>query len=355
MDTMKKKRFKWIFYFAAPLIVLIVPFSGGLNLSNYFKTIILQPNKTGITTFHYYDKERNRPIVTEIWYPVDPESPAKAPAGFWLRCDESRDAPISNKKSRYPLVLMSHGSGGDRFNMSWLAEVLASNGYIVAAMDHYGNTWNNKIPEAYAKPWERPKDISFVLDQLLSDSPFKDRIDQDRIGFAGYSLGGATGIWIAGAEATDLSNAHVKANTAQDLADIVSPEILDTIDFSKACGSYRDPRINAVFVMAPALGWMFEGNSLEKIDIPVFIVAPEKDLVVPTEKNAKVFASKIAKATLKILPGEATHYVFLNRANAVGKRFLEARYCEDPASIDRKKLHEEIAKKSVFFFDESLR
>jgi predicted dienelactone hydrolase len=299
--------------------------------------------------------ERNRPIVTEIWYPVDPESPSKTPPGFWLRCEEARDAPLSNKKSKYPLIMMSHGSGGDRFNMSWLAEVLASNGYIVAAMDHFGNTWNNKIPEAYARAWERPLDVSYTLDQLLNSDQFKSKIDQKRIGFVGYSLGGATGMWIAGGESTLFEHEVVKAHASKDIGEITPPEVLDKIDFTEACGSYRDPRISAVFTMAPALGWMFAENSLEKISIPVYIIAPEKDSVCPAEKNAKVFASKINRAKLKILPGEASHYVFITQANAVGKRFLDPRYCEDHASIDRKKLHSEIAKNSIHFFNEQLK
>ncbi len=352
---MQKKRLKWLIYFAAPLTILIMPFSGVLNVTQYFKSIILQPKKTGITTLHYLDATRNRPVVTEVWYPVDPESPAQTPTGFWLRCDEARDAPISTKKATYPLIMMSHGSGGDRYNMAWLAEVLTANGYIVAAMDHFGNTWNNKIPEAYASPWDRPQDISFALDQLLNTSPFKDKIDQTRIGFAGYSLGGATGIWIAGAESSPLDNQQVKTHTADDLAGIVSSELLDQIDFSQASGSYRDPRITAVFVMAPALGWMFDETSLEKIDIPVRIIAPANDQIVPTERNGMIFAKKISKSSLKILPGDATHYVFLNRANAVGKRFLDPKYCEDPASIDRKKIHDEVAKNSIQFFNANLK
>lgn len=352
---MRKKRLKWIFYFAAPFLILLVPFKGGVNLDKYFKSITLQPKKTGITTLYFYDAERERPITTEVWYPVDPESPAKAPPGFWVRCDESRDAPISSKKAQYPLIMMSHGSGGDRFNMSWLAEVLASNGYIVAAMDHFGNTWNNKIPENYARAWERPKDVSFALDQLLKCDAFKDKIDQKRIGFAGYSLGGATGMWIAGGEAAPLDPEAIKAHAAEDLGGIASRDTLEKIDFSKASGSYRDPRISAVVTMAPALGWMFAEQSLEKISVPVFIVAPEKDHVVPTEKNAKMYASKIARAKLKILTGEASHYVFITQANAVGKRFLDPKYCQDHASIDRKKLHDEISKNSIDFFNAKLK
>lgn len=351
---MNKKRLKWIFYLATPLIALIVPFSGGLNLNKYFKTIVLHPQKTGITTFNYHDTVRNRPIVTEVWYPVNSDAPAKSPLGFWLRCDEARDAPLSDKQAKYPLIIMSHGQSCDRFTIAWLAEVLAANGYIVAAMDHYGNTWNNKIPELYARPWERPKDISFVLDQLLTTSQFKDKIDQNRIGFAGYSLGGGTGLWLAGAETNKIDHNNIKTNCARDLAGVVSPEMIDQIDFTPACGSYRDNRFSAMMVMAPALGWLFEEESLKKISIPIFIVAPERDLIVPIEKNAMIFAKKIARASLKILQGDANHFVFLNRASAVGRRFLEAKYCEDPATIDRQKVHEEISKNTIEFFDKNL-
>jgi predicted dienelactone hydrolase len=350
---MKKKHLRWFFYLTAPWI-LIIPFAGNWNLSKYFKAVTLQPQKTGIITFHFFDQNRNRPIVTEVWYPVDKEIPAEASTGFWLRCDEARDAPLSNGSSKYPLIILSHGSGADRYTISWLAEVLAANGFIAAAMDHFGNTWNNKIPEYYARPWERPLDITFVLDQLLKFSQFKDRIDQNKIGFAGYSLGGATGIWIAGAEAVALDLESIKSHCMRDVGDIVSSNTFEKIDFNQAQGSFLDKRISAMVLMAPALGWMFDENSLKKIDIPIFIFAAEKDQVAPVERNAKIFAKKIARASLKIFRGEATHYVFLNRATIVGKRFLDSKYCTDPESINRAKVHEEIAKEAVLFFDDKL-
>ena len=69
-------------------------------------------------------------------YPNDPETPSINPLGMWVRCGEARDAALSNKRN-YPLVVLSHGHGGDRFDLIvWLAEVLAANGYIVASMDH---------------------------------------------------------------------------------------------------------------------------------------------------------------------------------------------------------------------------
>ncbi len=351
---MNKKRLKWIFYLTVPW-VLIIPFSGNLNLSKFFKTIILQPQKTGIITFHYFDQGRNRPAVTEVWYPIDKEIPAQTSTGFWLRCDEARDAPLSNASSKYPLIMMSHGSGADRYTISWLAEVLAANGYIVAAMDHFGNTWNNRIPEYYAQPWERPMDISFVLDQLLESTLFKDRVDQNKIGFAGYSLGGSTGIWIAGAEAAAHDLEYIKNHCLKEVGDVVSASTLENIDFNQARGSFLDKRISAMVLMAPALGWLFDEKSLSKIEIPIFIFATENDQVVPIDMNAKIFAKKISHASLKIFSGEANHYVFLNRTTLVGKRFLDSKYYTDPESIDRAKVHTEIAKKAVIFFDDKLR
>src|SRR5580700_8024674 len=104
---MNRKHLKWIFYFTA-IWVLIIPFSGTIHFSKYFKTILLWPQKTGITTLHYFDQNRHRPIVTEVWYPVDKDIPAHAPTGFWIRCNEARDAPLSKTNSKYPLIIMSH-------------------------------------------------------------------------------------------------------------------------------------------------------------------------------------------------------------------------------------------------------
>ena len=344
---------KWVLWAAAPLI-LVVPISGVFTMSRYFKTIIVQPQKIGITTLNLHDASRDRPITTEVWYPVDADVPAKSATGFWIRCDEARDAPPSKKQAKYPLIVMSHGHGGDRFNISWIAEALSANGYIVAAMDHWGNTWNNKIPESCARPWERPRDISFVIEQLTKHSKFKDYIDSTKIGFTGYSLGGATGIWVAGAEAGQVDYEQIKEICSVELAGIASPELLDQIDFTQAFGSFKDPRIRAALVMAPALGWLFSEESLQAIEIPVFIVAPEKDPIVPAEKNAIIFANQITRSSLKMLRGDADHYIFLNRATAVGRRFLEPKLFNDPSSVDRKKVHEELARNAVKFFNENL-
>ncbi len=350
---MNKKRLKWILFIATPLFLLL-PFSLKSNFAKYFRNIILEPQKTGISTLNFYDNSRERPVVTEVWYPVDKETPAKAAAGFWIRCDEARDAPISAQKTKYPLIIISHGSGGHRFDISWLAEILASNGYIVAAMDLFGNTCNNKIPEDFTRPWERPKDISFVIDQLLTSSHFKDKIDETRIGFAGYSLGGATGIWVAGAVASSISDEQLKQAVQKDLENTIPYYIIETTNYAEARHSFVDKRVNAFLLMAPALGWLFDETSLQAIASPILIVAAQKDKITPVETNAKIFAKRMSKATLRMVPGEADHYVFLNRASQLGKRLLEPRFSEDRSTLGRRKIHEDIGKNAIDFFDSQL-
>ncbi len=352
---MRKRYVKWLLLGAVPLLLLTIPLSYGWVFGTSFRSIILQPQKTGITTIDFYDVNRHRPLITEIWYPIDSDVPAKPASGLWTRCDEARDAPVSAKKEKYPLILLSHGNGGDRYTISWIAEILSANGYIVASMDHYGNTWNNKIPEYLLRPWERPKDIAFILDQLISHSRFKEKIDAANVGFVGYSLGGATGIWIAGGKIGELSSEEISNLCRQEFGDLISQDILKKTDFSETLKPYEDPRVKAFFLLAPALGNLFDEQSLQSIRSPIYIIASERDRIVPLDTNAKRFAAAIRQAQLKILPGEVDHFVYLNRPSVVGKRFLGRKIWQDPQNIDRKSIHEDIGRTAVSFFKQHLR
>jgi predicted dienelactone hydrolase len=317
--------------------------------------VILHPTKTGISTIRFHDGERSRPVITEVWYPVDEEVPADPVEGLWVRCAEARDAPLKASSKKYPLVIMSHGNWGDRLNNSWIAETLAANGFIVASMDHYGNTWNNKIAECFIKIWDRPQDVSFVIDQLLQDERFGPHINSEKIGLIGYSLGGHTAIWIAGGTVNHFDKPDLKSLPPDQLPSTVNDEVIDSIDFSPARSSYKDPRVSAVFVMAPALGYMFDLASLQNISVPVYIVAAEGDKTVPLDSSPNILASKIKKAVMTLIPGSASHYVFLNEVTKGGKLLLDKRVALDPPTVDRAKIHDEIKSTAVLFFDKHLK
>ena len=56
---------------------------------------------------------------------------------------------------------------------------MAANGYIVAAVDHHGNTAAEEKfdPRGFRMPWERAKDLSTVIDLLLADPQWGPQID----------------------------------------------------------------------------------------------------------------------------------------------------------------------------------
>jgi predicted dienelactone hydrolase len=88
--------------------------------------------------------------------------------------------------------------------LGWLGTALAAQGYIVASVNHHGNTSVEPYTaQGFCLWWERAQDLRAVLDCLLADAWFGTRIDPMRIGAAGCSLGGYTVIAVAGGR-TDL-------------------------------------------------------------------------------------------------------------------------------------------------------
>ena len=47
---------------------------------------------------------------------------------------------------KFPLVVLSHGLGGNQYNISWLATALVTHGYIVAGVNHPGTTSGDFAP-----------------------------------------------------------------------------------------------------------------------------------------------------------------------------------------------------------------
>ena len=113
--------------------------------------------------------------------------------------------PVDKVKA---LILLSHGIGGSELGHSVLAQALARNGYLVAALRHPGDNWQDrslieKSPERYFD--ERPRQASRVIDAILADPAWKDRIASDsrgpRVGALGHSAGGYTVLALGGSPA----------------------------------------------------------------------------------------------------------------------------------------------------------
>jgi predicted dienelactone hydrolase len=338
--------------------------------------------QVGMVTRDYTDGNRKnwqatgpRPLRTAVWY-LATDATGKAETIFGGPPDREVFAPvtvmggaeISNTKQKYPLVLLSHGTGGSSVQMMWLGHYLASRGYIAAAVNHHGNTAAERHPAAqgFLLYWERARDLSAVLDRLLADPLFGPRIDRQRIGAAGFSLGGYTVISIAGGQFSPGQFEAFCQSRQRDFTCRPQPEFPDAPklfanlkktdavvkeSLTHAGDSFRDPRIKRVFAIAPALGSGFSKAGLSRIRIPVSIVVGQADKVTPVATNAQRYARLIKGARLTILPGEIGHYSFLAECNTHGKTVLDI--CRDAPSVDRAKIHQRVAQKAWRFFEGS--
>ncbi|MDV4151340.1 alpha/beta fold hydrolase [Clostridium sp. AL.422] len=122
---------------------------------------------------------------------------------------------ISDKEQNYPVILFSHGGGTSMEVQTSQCEDLASQGYIVAAIDHTYVSKATIFPDRAVSEREattnfnivEPAEIiteimtddsQFVIDSLIEmnngkiTSIFKGRLDLNRIGAIGHSVGGAT-------------------------------------------------------------------------------------------------------------------------------------------------------------------
>jgi predicted dienelactone hydrolase len=317
-------------------------------------------NNIGQRTFNFMDTIRNRKIITEVWYPTDDilQQRDKINSPF------VRQYTIRNGRLpviRHPLIMMSHGTGGSRLNLEWLAQALVKKGFIVAAVDHWGNTFDNKILIEFVKPWERPLDISFALTCLLNDTSIKQTIDTSKIGAAGFSFGGYTVIALAGGiiDYNTLINYYKTSGKKE----IETPEMPGTGKFlndvvllkqMKNVPLLKDERIKAFFAISPTLGSGFkEKKQLKSIDKPIYLIGIQSDSLAPVKTNALHYHHLISGSKYFEFSGKTGHYVMLPEANSFVQK-EEPLYFTDAVGVNRHNIHHVVEEMAILFFQEKL-
>lgn len=155
----------------------------------------------GVRQLSVVAPERGTPLSVTVWYPAEAggEPVAVGENKIFEGTRALKGATI--RKQRFPLVLLSHGSGSRVEGMAWIATKLAETGFVVAGPNHPGTTSGDSTPAATPKIWERTGDLSAITTALTADPYLASSIDPHRIGVLGFSLGGSTAMELAGARA----------------------------------------------------------------------------------------------------------------------------------------------------------
>jgi predicted dienelactone hydrolase len=339
-------------------------------------------NRVGITTRVFHPTaQRNwrgaeqKELRVTVWYPAMDTAietaqvlgPADTPLFEAGRA--MPHAEMAPALGQWPLILLSHGTGGSAEQLAWLGADLARAGFLVAAVDHPGNNSNDRVTaEGFALPWERATDLTEVLDGMLADPELGSKIDRSRVGAAGFSIGGYTVMELAGAR-TDLS---VFVDLCRNRPEVLTCQVPEMRGFgsvsellaaarktsgeslARSGDSFRDPRIKAVFAIAPAVAMTLTPESLRAIRIPVEVVVGSGDPIAPAKDNADWIRTNVRGARETVLPDGVGHYTFLDTCTAAGKQNVGV-YCQDAPGVNRDAVHAQVAGMAVDFFDRALR
>ena len=207
--------------------------------------------------------------------------------------------PQSAAAMPVPLIVVSHGTGGSGGDMNWLVEPLVAAGFRVVAVDHHGNNYvDGYEPEGFLFVWDRPKDLSFVLDVLA------DQQVCGRMGAAGFSVGGYTVGALAGARLDPQAVAAVLTGQARlppipefpgvlaALRQKISEEVISEA-VRTAGADMSDSRVRAAFQVAPGIGSLLTQQSLRTVPIPVEIRWGGADTIMTFQENVKAYLEYI--------------------------------------------------------------
>lgn len=332
--------------------------------------VALAETAVGFKQIEQAEKGNKRPLKISLWYPAS-EATGKAgtvgenPVYYGLAVKQDALAA----PGKHPLVLLSHGYGGSWRNLNWLAGELVQNGYVVAAPDHPGTTFQNMDDAEALRLWERPRDISRTLTTVLDDTALAGEIDGGKVAVIGHSLGGWTAIELAGGryEADRaLKDCKGDAMPAQ-CKDLTLMARIGIVGDGKArpelSQDLKDKRIKAAVSLdlGPASG--FVPDSLTRIDIPVLVyVAGHETAEIAAIKSDSEYLRQHLPASSSLYReiADATHFSFVQMCKPGADKIIEEEtpgegfVCRDGGGRDRADIHREITDGIVSFLHEAL-
>jgi predicted dienelactone hydrolase len=274
-----------------------------------------------------------------MWYPCS-QPPGEVNLGK-ITLPGVKDCPLPGEK--LPLVVVSHGRRGNFVGHHDTYEVLADAGFIVAAINHPGDTVSDlSRTDDLSIYVQRPNDIKRLIDFMVGAPAFASSIDRERIGLFGFSRGGYTGLVSIGANPDWAS--------ATDVCQLYKSHVCEQIRAKQfpAQPLTHDLRIKAA-VIADPLTVFFTADSFAAVGVPVQLWASELggDGVLPHTADI-VDRNLSPKHEHHVVPN-AGHFAFLAPCPPALAAELPA-ICTDATDFDRVAFHAQFNADVLAFF-----
>src|SRR6266567_357581 len=180
----------------------------------------------GIRTLRVIDEPKDIAFPVVVMYPTRVPS-VPVPFGPYSM-EAALDAPMD--EGTFPLVVISHGSGGYPLLYRTIGAYLVKHGYVVALPEHPGNNRDdNALNNSVENLVNRPRHIRLTIDAVFAAVHFKDRVQPDTTAVIGHSMGGYTALAVAGGQPWTEKGERVEVDA--------------------------DGRVKALVLLAPAAAW----------------------------------------------------------------------------------------------------
>lgn len=258
-------------------------------------------------TVTFRNPDRGRPSPADIYIPLDAKSA--------------------------PLVIISHGLGSDKMSFSYLAEHLASYGYVVAAIEDVGTSGERlqnylaglDTPPTPMNFINRPLDIKYILDFIQAktesaDPEWRDLVNWDQVGAVGQSLGGYTVLAAGGATLDfDFLREHCTEENLLNTFNISEPLQCAAKNLPTEKNDFSDPRIKAVISINPLTSLLFNEKGMSAIKIPVMLLANTDDLFAPAVVEQIIpFTWLTTPNKYLLMTKAATHFSYIGQSATEG-------------------------------------
>lgn len=286
----------------------------------------------GCRTVEVHEPELDERFPTLVMYP---STGTERPTRFGpYTIDVSVDGPLAH--GHFPLVVVSHGTGGSHLTHRLLGAHLARNGFIVALPEHpRNNRNNNELAGTAAILANRPRHLHHVIEWVHADDTLRPALTRSCVAVIGHSLGGYTALALAGGRPTSLPH---ESPDGQAHAIVVTP----------------DARVQSLVLLAPATPWFMAAGALEDVRVPVLMYSGDMDPHTNAFHTA-IVQQRIGDPSLvehRVVQG-AGHYAFLSPfpPEMTNPGFAPS---QDPTGFDRVSFHERLYGEVVTFLQKTL-
>jgi predicted dienelactone hydrolase len=323
-----------------PLPELEVDLARGQGIAQAIEIFVSQTNQA-VAQINQQAAATPEPLPSLATTDLQQSGPARWQQETIVLEDQSRDRIIpvdlylplttTSRPAPHPVIVISHGLGSDRTSFAYLAQHLASYGFVVAVPEHPGSSAAQlqallagsanqvTLPSEFI---DRPLDISYLLDELSHlanrDPTWQGRLNLEQVGVIGQSFGGYTALALAGAP---LQLEQLETD-CQNLEDSLNASLLlqcVALGLPRTQYDLSDPRIKAAIAINPVDSSILGEVGLSQIDIPVMIVSGSDDTIAPAlSEQIQPFSWLTTPNKYLLLINNATHFSAISESpNAV--------------------------------------